>query len=748
MQACSKPPLNPMGPSPRANQPSFKQFHPSKPRGIGSSMVGKRFRSYLRAHLSRKSAIPNGTPPVPSDSDVAPFCYSLVPLPSAAMYIRLLQILPPTADVSAPPAIPSDAPLQCRLLYVGLNELPSYLALSYAWGSTAATSSIHVVLEPTAAGDDIAARSRLLRITESLAEALRHLRHVCEGAFFWVDQICIDQGNVAEKNAQVAVMKDIYRDAECVFVWLGPANEWSEQFVERMKAVFEVAEKEGIFADPDGDLGVYELWLGSNLPAETAAARDAFADKVLKALFRTETQAADIAAFANARQAWLSSPWFSRVWVLQEFAVAKFAVLLCGTSALEDRVFTLADVAILLVRDRFMDLVRHEGFGKQISATFGIANYSPIMASKVRTSYNDAKTGNDIEGSLFKIVKQLYGRRLPPILATDPRDRIFAILSLASDARRLGIWPDYSESMTTDVVYTRATRAMIQSTASGLALLEMVRFPKTIMNDGPATTRLPSWVPDFASHSDPIVEEAEWVYTPTTDVREPCLLPASDERILGLRGILVDHVRLIEAPWEKDATLDKFYGYFVKIQHLLTAVDAAPDTGGQPDSDRVPALRIMVGDLDTTRSTLTKRLGLPELNKIRDALEAGELETEVLLQPNNTADIDTDPQARARLERYNQLCDSPTLMDTVSRLRVMANRRPYRTRDAGYVGMGPCEAQPGDVIAIFPGAQTPFVLRPRADLGPGHFELVGETYCHGIMDGEAWGGPLQDFFLV
>ncbi len=53
------------------------------------------------------------------------------------------------------------------------------------------------------------------------------------------------------------------------------------------------------------------------------------------------------------------------------------------------------------------------------------------------------------------------------------------------------------------------------------------------------------------------------------------------------------------------------------------------------------------------------------------------------------------------------------------------------------------------MVAVFPGAQMAWVLRPRGERGAGCFELVGETYCHGVIDGEVWmGGLVEDVFLV
>jgi hypothetical protein len=41
-------------------------------------------------------------------------------------------------------------------------------------------------------------------------------------AYFWVDQLCIDQENTAEKSTQVKAMGQIFRRAKLVISWLGP----------------------------------------------------------------------------------------------------------------------------------------------------------------------------------------------------------------------------------------------------------------------------------------------------------------------------------------------------------------------------------------------------------------------------------------------------------------------------------------------------------------------------------------------
>ncbi|KID81168.1 Heterokaryon incompatibility protein 6 [Metarhizium guizhouense ARSEF 977] len=69
-----------------------------------------------------------------------------------------------------------------------------------------------------------------------------------------------------------------------------------------------------------------------------------------------------------------------------------------------------------------------------------------------------------------------------------------------------------------------------------------------------------------------------------------------------------------------------------------------------------------------------------------------------------------------------------------------AGRRVYRT-ERGYVGMGPPKIECGDMVAVFHGGTMAHILRPSKD-DRGHnkdtaWEYIGETYCDGIMHGEA-----------
>ncbi|KAF2143104.1 uncharacterized protein K452DRAFT_226331, partial [Aplosporella prunicola CBS 121167] len=91
-----------------------------------------------------------------------------------------------------------------------------YTALSYTWGDMNDAKPLRLAHTP-------------LRITANLDSTLRGLRNTLSGSMcddilvdklLWVDALCINQGDNAERGHQVAMMQDIYSAAGQVSVWL------------------------------------------------------------------------------------------------------------------------------------------------------------------------------------------------------------------------------------------------------------------------------------------------------------------------------------------------------------------------------------------------------------------------------------------------------------------------------------------------------------------------------------------------
>jgi Heterokaryon incompatibility protein (HET) len=101
-------------------------------------------------------------------------------------------------------------------MHVSLTDSPKYEALSYTWGDP---------------GWDIGAillNDVRLPLASNLFTALIHLRSGAVESLLWIDAICIDQLDLAEKSAQIPRMKDVYQAASRVGIWLGPAGQISD----------------------------------------------------------------------------------------------------------------------------------------------------------------------------------------------------------------------------------------------------------------------------------------------------------------------------------------------------------------------------------------------------------------------------------------------------------------------------------------------------------------------------------------
>jgi len=149
---------------------------------------------------------------------MAKYCYSQLSTPTS---IRLLRLLPSEREGKS---------LQGELFEYRLRNSDKsshpYEALSYVWGGDKKRQFIAI-------------GNLHLDITQNLYTALLHLRdHDC-ARILWVDAICIDQEKNEEKENQIPLMAEIYSKALHVVVWLGEAEDGSNQALEVIRLVGE-----------------------------------------------------------------------------------------------------------------------------------------------------------------------------------------------------------------------------------------------------------------------------------------------------------------------------------------------------------------------------------------------------------------------------------------------------------------------------------------------------------------------------
>lgn len=120
------------------------------------------------------------------------------PLDTSRRQIRLMMVT----------SGPHDEEIRCSIHTFDLDTMPRYIALSYVWGEDQGLRTIFV-------------NSYEYQIRPGLFEFLQLFKTWDDCRPIWIDQICINQNNVEEKNHQVGIMEHIYRGAQETFCWLG-----------------------------------------------------------------------------------------------------------------------------------------------------------------------------------------------------------------------------------------------------------------------------------------------------------------------------------------------------------------------------------------------------------------------------------------------------------------------------------------------------------------------------------------------
>lgn len=691
------------------------------------------------------------------------FTYSA--LPSKTHYIRLLTLFPSTEEASV---------LRCRLTSVAVDTFPAFKALSYTWGPPERTHTLWV--EKARPSSSASAQFLSLRITASLDEALRHLRGSKDDLTLWIDQICIDQRNNAEKGEQVAGMSTVYARAAEVLIWLGPAQNDSDKIMDVWEAVGQEARSWGLETYLTRE-GLPVLWSMMDPPDESATGdlaekaqsfhnlcKTSAARFLGKSTSSSEQGVQDDLTVLKAMLAWYRRLWFTRVWVMQEYALNKEPIFVCGHKYVEARLVVLA-TQIFDYRPTLKIFYHTTASGqpgvapRERTALRGELYHDtaqPFALAHVR--HHKFLEGTNPGNSLLDLLRRLYVSDADwEFNATDPRDRVYGLLGLAVDAKELGILPDYSGRTNAARVYATATRAIIQKSSPHvgdeylLDILGLVQFPKRGSDD--IVQSLPSWTPDFVHLRPSFCDRLTSTVRPPPFFssagpgKSPHILVTTDDRTLGLEGIFVDEIVAVGDPWlgSRRSQYKAYQTYFDDVSKLCDmSAQVMKDVGGAlrdpiytTSARRTEAVwRVLIGDIEETPDNRTPQRATEASGATaRRFAETNELHLEQeRAAPGSWSQADREEWSRkvnARQAEPEHALES--ILD--SRLQSMANKRPFMTK-IGYVGMAPKVSQVGDIVVIFFGSQVPFVLRPHPGHPKGYFMLMGEAYCDGIMDGE------------
>lgn len=559
--------------------------------------------------------------------------------------IRLLTLEPGSGDEV----------LRCTLEHAFLDSpsLPPYETISYVCGKQNDKSVILLH------GHEV----QTLKTSEA---ALRYMRLKDRPRVLWIDSICIHQHDDQEKEHQVGMMYEIYTNTSQGLVWMGPYDRtWTKAF-DSLKAILQE-----IVTETQDYTKFHDLLYGRGEEVPR------FSQKPFSIGVHT-------VGFECLRL--FDNPWFSRLWIVQEAALARSSVCFFGETQV-----TLVDILRLA---RWLLYKWSHLPNVSVSTYRGIVDAATIALA----------VGN--EHGLFRAVKSAamtncllqYGQHR----TSDRKDCVFAILGLWQMITKATMLPDTLQpdyKLSECEIFTRATRFAIQESHS-LAMVRSICEPPQ-EDEG---AEWPSWVPVLDRDSTAIGMAASLAteYNAHNSTSAVFKFDAGKPNNLIVLGVLFDTVILV----------------------------APTFTSQMSASDTQVAIRNLERSYDDSRED--KMGGLE--GKLSLVLIGGTLRSDRVTGQEALSgyrDLKRYLQDHAKLPSEK----GTPAHDYLNGLGIAAyNRAVFHTKD-GHIGLGPKGCQPGDIVAILYGCYLPMVMRPS--LEEGTFRLLGVSYVDGIMDGEA-----------
>jgi hypothetical protein len=585
----------------------------------------------------------------------------------------------------------------CEFEHVSLEDAPVYDAISYTWDNPSLSHGVLI-------------DGHWLPLSAKVYDILQDRASFWRTKTLWIDFICINQADLQEKSSQVRLMTDIFRRAVRVVAWLGnsPETRMALQLLEQLHA----------------NLSWGQLEQGKHQRLLLNQARDP-----------------RFPALVNL----LRLPFWSRVWIVQEIAVAQTVHIVCCGRCIEWDV--LSEPIRAFAHPELRHLVKDEDLKFVGKFPTGIGPVRFISDLRVKKLIG-------LPIPLLDIAGEMFGYN-----ATNPRDMVFALVGMSSGAGDQTLIPDYEKSV--EEVYLDASKYFLDQDEPVL----------TLHSAGIGHHRnlsLPSWATDWSSipHVTPLRKKAYFaLYTASGDSKARMSINL-DLNILTLDGILFDEVikatsSYLSMPANYDDVTTASYKEWIYNCHEEARAVAAgtSDTylNGQSRSDAF--WRTLIGDFvdgiypapakysesywaHERVLSMTRRL-YPHLQglKVPEAKEFfSDGSPQTTPQKHNpdavesiSGSTDTFQTDRASSENFSFAEGSCSF------------GRRFAVTKKGYMAMIPPHSEVGDLICILLGGQTPFILRYDPDNGDsdntmgnrGTYQLVGEAYVHGLMGGEA-----------
>lgn len=364
----------------------------------------------------------------------------------------------------------------------------------------------------------------------------------------------------------------------------------------------------------------------------------------------------------------LCRPWFERIWIWQEIRLAsQNSVVLCGRQSIP------------------WDFIQNSGFflytkpcrpGKRRDELFKTRAALYSICDKIRYVSFD-----------MLIWQTMYAK------ATDPRDKIYALLSLVHQREaKFTIIPDYTKTLSQVLLDAAIQYVKFCGDLQPLAAVEMHEH----------ISGLPSWVPDW---SIPRRTLPLYGFAALSSASRFSL----GDQVLQAIGVELSRIELIE-PFKLSTEVPRKDVLSVEFKRIATEMGIHEDC--------IPGSETLRNFCYTLSTGLSSERYIPPR---KDMINIRECES-ILYDAMNDRSIKYWGTKEVKKGKFFSAVAKACL------------GRSLFISAPGNMGLAPHSAKVGDVVVVFLGLTSPMVLRPTDN---GQWIVVGEAYYHSHMDGEA-----------
>ncbi|KXX75276.1 Heterokaryon incompatibility protein 6, OR allele [Madurella mycetomatis] len=624
------------------------------------------------------------------------------------------------------PGKPGDE-LECNLINVQLSWRTKYEALSYTWGDATITRPLPC-------------SGQTINVTASLHNALTDLRLPRSRRYLWVDAVCINQSDNEEKEKQIMLMGQIYKQARQVLIYLGKSDPGVDGAMQDFRWL-------DWKLTPIHILRYNSRWV--SLGPLGVVIMD-----LLPRMKPIEEKEFDWGPVINL----LQRQWFERTWIIQEAVLARRAQVICGNQSVPWAALERVVIAMNIYNGTVKRIPGYKNIDQAVSAV-------NLMRSARRDAYRHIQMPEFwLLGRFVGRSRQEFTRMLDLIqesrrfAVTNPRDKIYGLLGITKeDTRSEYLVPDYKASP--GEVYRRFVLWEILHNNS----LRVLGVSSDKEHSAPEFAS-PSWVPDF-TRLDPYHRLTRFdkraTFIASLGSPKPEARVSEDGRVLYLKGRNIDIIktvaqRSVSQLFDNDISEEErkllvgtedvsFSPTWMKEAIAIWQEARKRKTGRAPP---LATRDLWVTSKNGIFKAYPKQWTYFLRALICDRTDLGNFAT--LADLPYVAGVVRAIADDIPLNRLFRKSELPRVQGTVQALIHAAQSRRFASTLSGLAGFVPARAQKGDIVVILYGSHVPCVLRPTAD---GKYTLVGECYMHGLM----WGmgalglvgrGNEQEFAIV